>query len=104
MEVVHHDLGLEADGVVVALHVAAQLLLRPLGVELGVALDRLDQLVVALDRRVVPEHVEDEALLDGLLHRVAVEGPVLDRAVRPAATGSPKISRVLFLGVAVKAK
>ena len=52
VEVVHHDLGLEADGVVVALHVAAQLLLRPLGVELRVALDRLDQLVVAVDRRV----------------------------------------------------
>ena len=54
VEVVDHDLGLEPDGVVVALDVAAQLLLRPLGVELRVALDLLDQLVVALDRRVVP--------------------------------------------------
>ena len=80
VEVVDHDLGLEADGVVVALDVAAQLLLGPLGVELRVALDRLDQLVVALDRRVVLEHVQDEALLDRLLHRVAVEGPVLDLA------------------------
>ena len=81
VEVVHHDLGLEPDGVVVALDVAAQLLLRPLGVELRVVLDLLDQLVVAVDRRVVLEHVEDEALLDRLLHRVAVEGPVLDLAV-----------------------
>ena len=103
VEVVDHDLGLEPDGVVVALDVAAQLLLRPLGVELRVALDLLDQLVVALDRRVVLQHVQDEALLDGLLHRVAVERPVLDLRRRPAY-GSPKISSVLFFGVAVKAK
>ena len=82
VEVVDHDLGLEPDRVVVALDVAAQLLLGALGVELRIALDRLDQPVVALDRRVVLEHVEDEALLDRLLHRVAVERPVLDRAVR----------------------
>ena len=37
VEVVDHDLGLEPDGVVVALDVAAQLLLRALGVELRVA-------------------------------------------------------------------
>ena len=80
VEVIHHDLGLEPDRVVVALDVAAQLLLRLLGVELRVVLDRLDQPVVAVDRRVVLEHVEDEALLDRLLHRVAVERPVLDLA------------------------
>ena len=73
VEMVHHDLGLEPDGVVVALDILAQLLLRPLGVELRVALDLLDQLVVAVHGRVALEHVEDEALLDGLLHRVAVE-------------------------------
>ena len=103
VEVVDHDLGLEPDRVVVALDVAAQLLLRALGVELRVVLDRLHQLVVALDRRVVLEHVEDEALLDRLLHRVAVERPVLHRAVG-LRNGSPKISSVLFFGVAVKAK
>ena len=80
VEVVDHDLGLQPDRVVVALDIAAQLLLRPLGVELRVVLDRLHQLVVAVDRRVVLEHVEDEAFLDGLLHRVAVERPVLDLA------------------------
>ena len=53
VEVIHHDLGLEADRVVVALDVAAQLLLRPLGVELGVAFDGLDQPVIAVHRRVV---------------------------------------------------
>ena len=81
VEVVDHDLGLEADRGVVALDVAAQLLARPLHVELGVALDGLDQLVVAVDRRVALEHVEDEALVDGLLHRVAVERPVRDLAL-----------------------
>ena len=88
VEVVDHDLGLEPDRVVVALDVAAQLLLRPLGVELRVALDRLDQLVVAVDRRVVLEHVEDEAFLDRLLHRVAVERPVLDLA--PPSLAGPR--------------
>ena len=82
VEVIDHDLGLEPDRVVVALDVAAQLLLRPLGVELRIALDRLDQPVVALDRCVVLEHVQDEALLDRLLHRVAVERAVLHRPVR----------------------
>jgi hypothetical protein len=53
VEVVHHDLGLEPDRVLVALDVATQLLLRLLGVELGVVLHGLDQLVVALHRRVV---------------------------------------------------
>ena len=43
VEVVDHDLGLEPDRVVVALDVAAQLLLRALGVELRVVLDRLDR-------------------------------------------------------------
>ena len=54
VEVVHHDLGLEPDGIIVALDVAAQLLPGALGVELGILLDLLDELVVALDRRVVP--------------------------------------------------
>ena len=87
VEVVDHDLGLEADGVVVALDVLAQLLLRLLRVELRVVLDRLDQLVVAVHRRVALEHVEDEALLDRLLHRVAVERPVLDLALGVRRTG-----------------
>ena len=43
-----------------------------------------DQLVVAVHRRVALEHVEDEALLDGLLHRVAVKGPCL---ILPSASG-----------------
>ncbi len=54
---------------------------RLLGVELRVVLGLLDQLVVAVHRRVALEHIEDEAFLDRLLHRVAVEGPVLDLAL-----------------------
>ena len=87
VEVVHHDLGLEPDGMFVTLDVATQLLPGALGVELGIRLDLLDELVVALDRRVVPQHVQDEALLDRLLHGVAVEGAVpglLTRTVRLA--------------------
>ena len=102
VEVVDHDLGLDADRVVVALDVVPQLLAGALDVELGVALDGLDEPVVAVDRRVAREHVEDEALLDRLLHRVGVERPVLRRAVE--VNGSPKISSVLFFGVAVNAK
>ena len=94
----------EPDRVVVALDVPPQLLLGPLGVEFRVVLDRLDQLVVAVDRRVALQHVEDEALLDGLLHRVAVEGPVFDLAALAGIRHRRKIPAVLFFGVAVKAK
>ena len=80
VEMVDHDLRLFADGMVMGFDIAPQLLLRPLGVELRVILHRLHEPVVALDRRVVLQHVEDEALLDGLLHRVAVEGDVPDLA------------------------
>lgn len=80
MKVVDHDLGLQPDGVVVALDVLAELLLGLLRVELRIAFDRLDQLVVTGDRRVALQHVEDEAFLDGMLHRVAVEGVVLGLA------------------------
>ena len=82
VEVVHHDLGLELDGLLVALDVAAQLLLGAFRVELGIPLNRLDKLVVARDRRVGPQHVQDEAFLDGLLHGVAVERAVLPLPAR----------------------
>ena len=84
------------------LDVAPQLFGRALGVEFRVGLDRLDEPVVAVDRRVVAQHVQDETFLDRLLHRVAVERPVLDLVA--FVNGSPKISSVLFFGVAVKAK
>ena len=67
VEVVDHDLGLEADRVVVALDVATELLLRLLDVELRVVLHRLGKPVVAGHRGVVRQHVQDEPLLDCLL-------------------------------------
>lgn len=79
---VDHNLGLEPDRMVVTFHIAAQLLLGPLGVELRGVLGLLDQLVVAVHWRIGLEHVQDEALLHGLLHGVAVKGPVLDLAFR----------------------
>ena len=81
VEMVDHDLGLEADCVLVPLDEAPELLAGLLDVELGVALHRLGELVVATDRRVVLEHVQDEALLDRLLHAVVVEREMPDRAI-----------------------
>ena len=81
LEVVDHDLGLEPDRVLVPLDVAPELLAGLPDIELRVALHRLGELVVALDRRVVLEHVQDEPLLDRLLHAVVVERKMPDRAV-----------------------
>ena len=82
VEVVHHDLRLQPYGVLMSLHVAPELSLRPPGVELGIVLDLLHQVVVAVQRRVAAQHVQYESLLDRLLHRVAVERQVLRAAVR----------------------
>ena len=81
VEVVHHDLGLFADGVLVGFHIAAQLFLGFLGVEERIILNSLGQAVIALHWGIVLQHIEDETLLDCLLHRVAVERVVLHRAV-----------------------
>ncbi len=51
---------------VVPLHVASELLLRLLRVELWIVSRFLDQLVVAVDRRVGLQNVQDEAFLNGL--------------------------------------
>ena len=58
VEVVHHDLGLEPNGVLVPLHKAAQLLLRLLDVKFRIVFDGLDELIVALDRCVVGQHIQ----------------------------------------------
>ena len=80
VEVVYHDLGFQPNCVIVALHVLAQFLLRPLGVELRIVFGLRNQLVIAGHRDVRLEHVKDEALLHRLLHCVDVEGTVLDLA------------------------
>ena len=96
VEVIHHDFGLEADRMVVPLHEPAQLLLRLLHVELGVVLHRLGQLVVTLHRRVACEHVQDEALLDRLLHGVSVKGVVLYGAVGLWVGRTEDLQRLVF--------
>ena len=98
MEVVDHDLGLQADRVVVALDEAPQLLLRLLDVEFRVVLHRLGEPVVAGHRRVVRQHVQDEALLDGLLHGVAVEGAVPDGAVGLRVGRAEDLQRLVLGG------
>jgi len=50
---VHHDLGLEADGVVVAFDETPQFLPGLVRVELRVVLDGFGELVVARNRRVL---------------------------------------------------
>ena len=81
VEVIDHDLRLDADGVIVALDVGAELARSLPRVEHRVFIDLADQLVVAGDGRVVGEDIDDEPLLDRLLHRVAVERAVLSFAV-----------------------
>ena len=81
MEVVHHDLSLETDRMIVALDIVAEFLGSTPDIELWIGFDRLDELVIAIDRHVVLEHIEDKALLDGLLHCVAVEGSVFGLSI-----------------------
>ena len=83
-EVLDHHLGLLGDVVGVQAHEAGERLGGLLLLDLGVVLDRLDEAVVGLVGRVVGEHVEDEALLDGLAHGVEVEGDGLAVGAGPA--------------------
>ena len=66
-EVIDHDLGLAADGLVVRFDVVANLLQRLHLVEFRVVRHRLGHLVEAVVGGVVLHYVEDELLLDGLL-------------------------------------
>lgn len=81
-EVVDRKPGLQPDGLVVPVDELPGLLAGLPRVELRVARDRLRGLVVARRRRVARQDVEGEPLLDGLLHRVAVERPVPDLTAR----------------------
>ncbi len=76
VEMVHHDLGLEVDGIIMALNIPAELFLRSLGIKLGIFLHGLNEFVVAVHWCVITEHIQDEAFLYGLFHSVAVEGTV----------------------------
>ena len=82
----------------VALDEAPQLLLRLLDVELRVVLHRLGKPVVAGHRGVVRQHVQDEPLLDCLLHGVAVEGVVPDRAAGLRVRLAEDLQRLVLRG------
>ena len=81
VEMFHHDFSLAADGHTVAFYKMAQFFLGFLFVEQRIIGDGFGQLVIALDSRVILQHVHDEAFLRGLLHAVDVEGPMLGFAI-----------------------
>jgi hypothetical protein len=74
------DLGLDVDRLLTAFHISPQLLLCLLAVKQSVLLDGLADLVVAAIGGVVGHHIEDEPLLNGLLHRIEVKW--LEGAIR----------------------
>jgi hypothetical protein len=64
LEVIDRDLGLESNGVIVALDIAPKLLLGPFRVEFRIIVDGLDERVVALDWRIARDDLvrKDEPL------------------------------------------
>ena len=76
-EMVHHDLCFIANRFVMGFDILPDLFSCPFHVELGVALHRLDKPVVAINRGVILQHVQDKPFLNGLLHSVTMERPVL---------------------------
>ena len=73
MEMLNHHFCFLCDGIRITFYKGTQLLLRSLLVEHRVILHRLHEFIVAGNRCVVFQHVENEAFLNGLLHRVHVE-------------------------------
>src|SRR5258708_15759729 len=67
VEVIDHDFGLLADGLVVGFDVVTNLLQRLDLIEVWVVLYRLGNVVKTVNRRIVPDTFEDETLLDHLL-------------------------------------
>ena len=98
VEMIHHDLGFKPDGVVVAFHIPPQLFLGLLGVKLRIVFHLRHQLVIAIDRRVGLEHIEDETLLHRLLHRVTVKGPMFHLALAVGRERFPEHLERLVLG------
>ena len=78
VEVVYHHSRFLGYGIAVAFYKAAQLLLRQLLIEHRVILDGLHQLIEAVDRRVVLQHIQNESFLDCLFHRINMERSMLN--------------------------
>ena len=81
MEVIHHHGSLLGDDIRIPLDKGTQFFLGALFVEHRIVLDLLGNLVPAVNRRIVFQDVKDEAFLNGLLHGVNMERPVLDFAI-----------------------
>ena len=87
---------LKTDSVVMALDEATQLLLRLIDVELRILLHRLGELVVALHRRVMSKHLQNESFLDCLFHGISVESVGPDRAVRLRVRPAENLERLVL--------
>ena len=81
VEVLHHDTRLLLHRLRPALHEAAQLPYGLSALKFGVVSHLFADQVIAAVGGVTTKHVEDEALLDGLLHRVDVEGAMARLAI-----------------------
>lgn len=75
-EVLDDHLRVLGDGVLVGEGVPGEQAVGLRGVHLALVLILVHQLPVRVVRDVVPQRVEDEAFLDGLMHGVGVEGAV----------------------------
>ena len=83
---------------VVALDVFPEFFPCLFGIELRIGLDFLDQLVVAVHGRVASKHVQDEPLIYGLFHRVAMERSVFHLALGIGRQGLAEHLQRLALG------
>ena len=81
VKVADHHIRLFRDGERLAFHKGAQLLLRLLLVEHWVIFHNFFEPVIAVDGRVVFQHVQNETFLNSLLHGVDVERPMLHLAL-----------------------
>ncbi len=95
-EVVDNNQRLFLNGLRLALHKGANLLGSLFLVELRIGLNGLENLVITLVRRVVAQHVHDEAFLDGLLHRVFVEWLMANLAIRTLYRLSEHLQRLVL--------
>ena len=77
---VHHDFGFIADRLAVAFNIDAQLLACLFHIIMRVTFHGFGKAVVAGHWRVAFQYVQNKTLLNGLLHAVAVKGPVLHLA------------------------
>ena len=78
VEVVNHHSRFLGNGVAVAFHKASEFLLRPLFIEHRIVLDGFHQFIETVDGRIVFQHIQNKAFLDGLFHGIDMERSVLD--------------------------